>query len=284
MAQRLAGDTEGTEGRWHGGPSEASREACPFSHLTPHPSQPTSPYGILRPAGHTLGREDEEISVLKPVGAHVRGQGSVLLGVGQGPQASPPAGVTGSRQEGRAQIQGQGPRAVGMAYKSLGLSKRQSWLHPKSAASCTPWLDELTSLGLSFLICKSKTVTGPTLQGHGRDSVRSSVFSSAQGQHRANTWQHYHHSHRFAIGDLKDLLSSGYVETMRLPHLEVINSLVNKVSYFFILRELRKGRGAGPSAIFPPSGPTHGTLPPMSPNAVVLMCSHCPCSPLDLLH
>lgn len=101
--------------------------------------------------------------------------------------ASAPAGVTGSGQEGRAQPsedrdQGQ----VGVAYKSKGLSLRQSWLHPNSAASCSLWPDELTSLSLRFLTCKIRIITAPTLQGHGWDSARSSVLSS---QHRVNTGQ-----------------------------------------------------------------------------------------------
>lgn len=55
--------------------------------LAPYASEPRSPLSLphVGPAGHVLGKEDEEMRVLKPAGARVSGKGSALLGRGHGP-------------------------------------------------------------------------------------------------------------------------------------------------------------------------------------------------------
>lgn len=118
----------------------------------------------MRPVGHTLGKEDEEIRVLKSVGVCVSGGGSALLGMGRGHAAPPKPDSPSLVAEAKAwQPEGRGPGQAGSGLKEHG---------PEGPAN------ELTSLSLSFLLCNIRIVTVLTLQGCCKDSIRYRVSRS----------------------------------------------------------------------------------------------------------
>ena len=128
---------------------------------------------VMGPVGHMLGKEDEEMWVLKSAGAPVSGEGSSLWGLALAHVGPSKPDSPSLLEKGKAQWpEGRAKNRQAEAYKSTGQRVWQGWPDPSSDTSCMAWADEFSPLSLSFLICKSMSITILTLPGHCKDSVK----------------------------------------------------------------------------------------------------------------